>query len=359
MNIGILGPPQSGKTTTFHLLTGTDADPAAAFKREVQQAMTSVPDARVDKLSELSSSKKSIYVTVEYVDTPGIEQGGGKSDWFASAIEGGVKNADALLIIVRAFGADTALKALDPVRDILAVQDELILADMVVLENKLKRLEKQHRVKTATADEKHEADLLHKAMELLQEGKPLRLLDLDHNEKKLLRGFQFMSEKPLLAVVNAGESALAAVTTSLSAMNEQLASQKIHAIALSAQVEAEIAAMEAEEQAAFMADLGVTELARDRVLQASFYLLGLQSFLTTGDKESRAWPIHKGDSALDAAAVIHSDLAKGFIRAEVVHYDDFVREHGYPGCRAKGLVRLEGKEYKVKDGDILVIRHSS
>lgn len=359
MNIGIIGPPQSGKTTTFHLLTGTAADPAAAFKREVQHAVTSVPDTRVDTLSDLSQSKKSIYVTVEYVDTPGIEQGGGKSDWFATAIEGGVKNADALLMVVRAFGADTAGKSLDPVRDLLSVQDELILADMVVLENKLNRLEKQRRVKAPSADEKHESDVLHKGMELLQSGKPLRLLELDEHERKLLRGFQFLSEKPLLAIVNSAENTLSTVSASLQAMNQELAAQRIHAIALSAQVEAEIAAMDEQEQAAFMADLGVSELARDRVLRASFDLLGLQSFLTTGDKESRAWPIHKGDTALDAAAVIHSDLAKGFIRAEVVHFDDFVRERGYAGCRAKGLVRLEGKEYKVKDGDILVIRHSS
>ncbi|MBI5059433.1 redox-regulated ATPase YchF [candidate division KSB1 bacterium] len=358
MNIGIIGPPQSGKTTTFHLLTGTAHDPAASFKREVQHAVTDVPDRRVDKLSEMSQSKKTVYVTVEYVDTPGIEHGGSKTEWFAAAIEGGVKNSDALLTVVRAFGEDSAARELNPQRDILAIQDELVFADLVVLENKLSRLEKQRRVKAATPDEKHEAELLHRGLELLQTGQPLRLLTLDAHDKKALRGYQFLSEKPLLAIVNAADDRLQQINSSLAALNGALAAHGIQAIALSALVEAEIAGLDSESQAAFMSDLGVEELARDRVLRASYALLGLQSFLTTGDKESRGWSIHKGDSALDAAGVIHTDLAKGFIRAEVVNYDDFVREGGYAGCRAKGLVRLEGKEYPIKDGDILVIRHS-
>ncbi len=358
MNIGIIGPPQSGKTVTYHLLAGTAPDPNAAFKQEIQRASTHVPDPRVDKLSEMSASKKTIYVTVEYVDTPGIEQGGGKTEWFASAIEHGVKTADALLVVVRAFGADSAAKDLNPLRDILSVQDELVFSDLVILESKLTRLEKQRRVKTPTGEEKHEVELLQRANEQLQAGKPLRSIDLNAAEKKLLRGYQFLSEKPLLAVVNCEESTLGSTTSTMDKLNADLKVHRIEAIALSAKVEGEIAALEGEEQAMFMNDLGVTELARDRVLRASYHLLGLQSFLTTGDKESRAWTIHKGDTAVEAAGVIHSDLAKGFIRAEVVHYDDFVRENGYPGCKAKGLLRLEGKEYVVKDGDILVIRHS-
>jgi ribosome-binding ATPase len=359
MNIGLIGPSRSGKTTTFHLLTGTAPDPAAAFKHEVQHGVTHVPDPRIDKLSEMSHSKKSIFVTVEYVDTPALDAGASKSDWFSAAMDGGIKTTDALLLVVRAFGADEMVQGLNPLRDITAVQDELVLADLIILEKRLERLQKQRRVKAASPEEAAEMSLLERAAEHLNAGLPLRTLVLESNEKKLLRGFQFLSEKPLLAVVNTSDDALAGIASTLTELNAKLAALQIEAIALSAATEGEIARLPDEDQAAFMSDIGVTELARDRVLRASFDLLGLQSFLTTGDKESRAWPIHKGDTALDAAAVIHTDLAKGFIRAEVVHYDDFVRENGYPGCKAKGLVRLEGKEYPVKDGDILVIRHSS
>jgi ribosome-binding ATPase len=358
MNIGLIGPARSGKTTTFHLLTGTQPDPHAAYKKEVQLGMSHVPDARVDKLSLMSQSKKSVFVTVEYVDTPAMEAGASKSDWFAAALEGGIKTTDALLLVARAFGAEEVAGGIDPQRDILAVQDELVLADLIILEKRLERLQKQRRVKAPSHDEAAELDLLTRALAHLNSGAPLRTLVLEHNEKKMLRGFQFLSEKPLLAVVNAADDNLGGIAGTLSELNTALAAQQIHAIALSAQLEGEIANLPPDERAAFMSDIGVTELARDRVLRASFDLLGLQSFLTTGEKESRAWPIHKGDTALDAAAVIHTDLATHFIRAEVVHYDDFVREGGYPGCKTKGLLRLEGKEYPVKDGDILVIRHS-
>jgi ribosome-binding ATPase len=358
MNIGLIGLPQSGKTTIFHLLTGTDPDPSATFKREVLHGVTHVPDPRVDKLAEMSHSKKVVYVTVEYADTPGLEAGASKSDWFSGAIAAGLKTSDALVLVVRVFGEDLVYEGFNPFRDISSVQDELILADLVVLENKLERLNKQRRVKLPTPDEKFEVDLLVRGKEHLESGLPLRTMPMDEHEKKALRGYQFLSEKPMLAVLNSADDTLIEVTAKLNELNARLQPHHVSAIALSAKLEGEIANLEGEEQKVFMADLGVSELARDRVLRASFHLLGLQSFLTTGDKESRAWQIHKGGNWLDAAAGIHTDLAHAFIRAEVVHYDDFVREGGYPGCKAKGLVRLEGKEYPVKDGDILVIRHS-
>jgi ribosome-binding ATPase len=357
MNIGIIGPPRSGKTTVFHLLSGTVNDPNAAFKHEALRAVTHVPDARVEKLAEMSSSRKKDYVTVEYVDTPGIEEGSSKHDWFEGQVMGELKNSDALLLVVRDFGADE-VKELNPARDIRSVQDELILADFVVLEKRLEKLQRQRRVKTATHEEMHEQGVLERGHAVLDAGKPLRSLQLDPVDKKMLRGFQFLSEKPLLAIVNVSDDKLESSAAEIEKLNKELAESGIHAIALSAQLEGEIALLEGEERDEFMKDLGITEAARERVLRASFELLGMHSFLTTGDKESRAWPIMQNATAVEAAGVIHTDLAHGFIRAEVVHYDDFVREGGYAGCRAKGLVRLEGKEYVVKDGDILVIRHS-
>lgn len=359
MNIGLIGKSRSGKTTAFHLLTGTAPDPHVAHKHEVQLGVTLVPDPRVDTLAKISASRKKTYVTIEYVDTPAFDAGAAKSDWFASALEGGVKNSEALLLVARAFGADELGEPLDPLRDIMAVQDELVLSDMLILEKRMDRLARQRKVKTFTGDEQMEMGILERANEFLSSGKPLRTLALDPSEKKTMRGFQFLSEKPLLAVVNAAEDELTKWTAETEKLNARLKPHGIRAVALSAALEGEIARLDPAERAAFMSDLGVTELARDRILQASFDMLGLFSFLTTGEKESRAWPLRKGETALDAAASIHTDLARGFIRAEVVAFDDFVREGGYPGCKAKGLLRLEGKEYPVKDGDILLIRHSS
>jgi GTP-binding protein YchF len=358
MNIGLIGPARSGKTTTFHLLTGAPLRAHEEFKREVHHGVTHVPDPRVDKLAEISRSKKITYVTVEYVDTPPLEAGGAKSGWLAAALEGGIKITDALLLVARAFGQEESPVPLDPLRDILMVQEELILADLIVLEKRMDRLEKQHRVKPLTTEEKSEIEILARGSKHLSAGLPLRTMDLEAAEKRMLRGFQFLSEKPLLALINTSEDLLPHVEGTLHELNDRLRPHRLNAIALSAKLEAEIAALPSDDRAAFMSDIGVSEPARERVLQASFGLLGLLSFLTTNEKESRAWPMEKGGTAFDAAGIVHTDLARGFIRAEVVSYDEFVREGGYPGCKAKGILRLEGKEYVVKEGDILLIRHS-
>ncbi|MBU0507342.1 DUF933 domain-containing protein [bacterium] len=358
MKIGLIGKSRSGKTTTFHLLTGTEPDPAATFKHEVQQGVTHVPDERVDKVADITGSHKRTCVTVEYVDAPAFDAGAAKSDWFTAALDGGVKYTDALLIVARAFGADEISEPLDPLRDVLAVQDELILSDLIILEKRLERLERQRKVKVLTTEDQLEVGLLQRANEQLAAGTPLRKMVLDPFEKKRLRGFQFLSEKPALAVINAAENALPEAEASLADLHSKLNPHQITAIALSANLEGEIARLEPEARAVFMEDIGVTELARERVLKASFGMMDLITFLTTNDKENRAWPLRNGETALDAAAAVHTDLARGFIRAEVVHFDDFTREGGYSHCKAKGLLRLEGKEYPVKDGDILLIRHS-
>ncbi|MCL4306576.1 YchF family ATPase [bacterium] len=358
MNIGIIGAPQSGKTTVFHLLTGTEPDPNALHKRETLRAVTQVPDARVDKLAEMSESRKVIYTTVEYLDTPGLEEGASKQSWFEGVFSGELKNADALALVVRGFELAGALESADPPRDIRRIQDELIFSDLIVIEKRHEKLQKQVRVKSPTAQETMELEVLERAKAQLEAGRPLRVLELGVHEKKALRGFQLLSEKPMLVVLNLSEGDLSNADALAAKLSGTFAHDGMAVIGLSASIEGEIARLDAEERAVFMSDLGITTSARDRIIQASYKLLGLQSFLTTGDKETRAWPIHIGETAVEAAGVIHSDLAKGFIRAEVVHYDDFVRESGYAGCRTKGLIRLEGKEYVVKDGDILVIRHS-
>jgi GTP-binding protein YchF len=353
MNIGIIGPPLSGKTTTFHLLTATLPDPSAAFKREVQTGVTHVPDARVVKLAEISHSKKIIYTTVEYVDTPGIEAGASKTDWFAAALSGGVKNSDALLLVVRAFGADQLSAGADPERDIRAVQDELILADLVVLDNRLERMRKQRRVKAISPQETAEMELLERGKLCLESGMPLRMMNLLPPESKMLRGFQFLSAKPMLVVVNVGEGEVASAKADDFGLS---AESGLPGVVVSAPIELEISRLSADEQKEFLSDLGLAEPSLDRVIRASYGLLGVISFFTVGEDEVRAWTIRRGTVAREAAGAIHSDIERGFIRAEVVRWDDLLRHQTMAHCRDKALLKLEGKEYVVADGDVVHFR---
>lgn len=357
MNFGIIGLPRSGKTTTFHLLTGTEADPSGDYKREVIRMVTHVPDDRVDRLAGITGSKNKAYITVEYVDTPGLEQGSSKTDWFSSAIVGGLKNSDALLHVVGCFeteGCDIS----GLLKGIRQVEDELMLADLVITEKRQDKLARQRKVKKLSPEEQIESDLLESGRVHLEEGRPLRTLPLDEAGKKLFRGFQFLSEKPVLAVINISEAFLQKAANAIDELNTALSDSGIRAMVLSAVLEGEIAALEEEEREAFLKDLGVTELARDRVIRAGFEQMDLLTFLTTNEKESHAWPLRKGGTAQEAAGVIHTDMAKGFIRAEVVSFEEFVAEGGYAGCRSKGILRSEGRGYEVKDGDVLLIRHS-
>jgi GTP-binding protein YchF len=358
MNIGLMGLPKSGKTTTFHLLTGTKPDPAHAFRREAMRAVAEIPDERVEKIAALTGSAKMVHTTVEYCDTPPVEAGSAKAEWFTSQIAAHLKLSDALIQVVRAFGVGEMEEETDILRDIRRIEDELIFADLVVLDGREKRLEKTARVKPLTAEDKHELALLEQGRAILEEGKPLRLLALSDEDKKRLRGFQFLSEKPLLVLVNAEEKEFAQIQSALPGLETQLSEQSTKILAFCATLEQEIAELAGDEQVAFLADMGLSEPAVRRVLRASFDLLGLLSFFTANEKETHAWTLRHGQTALEAAATVHTDFGQRFIRAEVVPFEEFVAHGGYADCRHKGLVRLEGKEYLVKDGDILLIRHN-
>lgn len=358
MNIGLIGLPQCGKTTTFHLLTGTKHDPSQAFHREVTRAVATIPDERVEKIAAINGSAKAVHTIVEYCDTPPVETGSAKAEWFSTQIVAHLKLSDALIQVVRAFGADEMDEGIDVLRDVHAVEDELILADLVVLEGRHHRLQKSARVKPLSAEEKHELTLLEQGRAILEDGRPLRTLELSSEDKKRLRGFQFLSEKPLLVLVNADENEFPRVQAALPDIEKTLAEKSLKILGSCAEFERQIAELPQEEQAVFLADMGVSEPAVRRVLHASFDLLGLVSFFTSNEKETHAWTLRRGQTALEAAATVHTDLAQRFIRAEVVSFDDFAANGGYPGCRHKGLLRLEGKEYMVKDGDILLIRHN-
>jgi GTP-binding protein YchF len=354
MKIGLVGLPKSGKTTVFNLLTGSSVATSRydAGRAELHTGVARVPDPRVDRLSALFKPKKTTYATFEVVDLAGIEKGE------RGALEAKeFRNADALLHVVRAF-PDEARGAADPRRDILDLELELILADLEVVDRRLERLAVSIKKQRKEA-EVREHELLARLKSELEAETPLRAAALTVEEARLLRGFTFLSQKPILHLVNVEESAIGDGAKAIEhyGLADVAGRAQTRVAWVSAVIEAEIARLEGEEQQAFLADLGLTEPAINRVLRECFALLGLISFFTTGEDEVRAWPIPAGTRAQDAAGAVHSDIARGFIRAEVNGYDELIAVEGsFADLRAKGQLRLEGKDYVVLDGEICHFR---
>jgi GTP-binding protein YchF len=363
LRAALIGFGSTGKTTLFQLMTTARASPG---KGDVAIGISKVPDARLDRLTAMYNPKKRVPATVEFSDLAAAAQAGG-----AKALVDVVayKNADALVHVVRAF-EDPAVAhpsgSVDPARDAQAMEDELILADLGVAERRLERLEKDLK-KSRTAELERERDVLTLCKSALEEGRPLRALELKGEDLKRLRGFQFLSAKPLLVVINLDEAALTkgGAATDVDRISQTtglkpfLTRAGTAAAAVCAKIELEIAQLEAADAAAFLADLGLAESGLDRVIRASYDLLGYISFFTVGEDECRAWSIPRGTPAQLAAGEIHSDIARGFIRAEVVGYDALVGRGSMAACRDHGEVRLEGKEYIVQDGDIINFRFAT
>jgi len=354
MKIGLVGLPKSGKTTLFNLLTGSRVSTARhdTGRAEMHAGVARVPDPRVDRLSALFSPRKTTYATFEVVDLAGIARGE------RAALEArDFRNADALLHVVRAF-TDVTLGAPEPRRDVEDLETELILSDLEIVERRLERLEASIR-KRRTDAEVREQEILVRLRGALESETPLRAVELSAEEAKVVRGFMFLSQKPILHCLNldekqVAEGARAAETFGLASLGDRPHTRVAWA---SAVIEAEVAELAGEEQQAFLADLGLAEPALNRLLRECYALLGLVSFFTTGDDEVRAWPIVRGTRAQEAAGAIHSDIARGFIRAEVTTYDDLVAAGGsFADVRARGQLRLEGKDYVVQDGDICHFR---
>jgi hypothetical protein len=307
--------------------------------------------------------KKRVPATVEFTDMAAPAKSGAQ----ALVDVAGYKNADALVHVVRAF-RDPAVAhpsgSVDPARDAQAMEDELILADLGVAERRLERIEKDLK-KGKSAELEKERDLVQRCRQALEDGKPLRTLELTGDDIKRLRGFQFLSAKPLLLVINLDEADVPAVGASVERAAEKtgltafLAHAATRAVALCATIELEISQLEGADAAAFLADLGLSESGLDRVIRASYDLLGYMSFFTVGEDECRAWSIARGTPAQAAAGEIHSDIQRGFIRAEVVAYDPLIARGSMAACRDHGEVRLEGKEYVVQDGDIINFRFAT
>ncbi len=343
MKAGLVGYAQSGKTTLFNALTGLHKG-GGAGRAQVNLGAIKVPDPRIDRLSAMFHPKKTTFAEMHFVDVPGPAGKGTGLDAEALRALAGV---DAFCLVVRGFAAADGTPA-DPARELRDFDAELVLHDLDLVEKRLDRLRKEQHKGTG---EFHELERLHAQ---LDDGKPLRAMRWSDAEEKELVHFAFLSRRPLLAVVNVAEDAAAAPPPGdVEAAARERGSE---VLSLCAAVEAEIAELAPAEQPEFLASLGLAEPAQARFIRAAYHLLDLVSFFTVGEDEVRAWPIRRGDRAPRAAGRIHSDLERGFIRAEVVHYDDFVALGSESRARHEGKLRLEGKEYVVQDGDILNIR---
>ena len=354
MKIGLIGLPKSGKTTLFNLLTGSQVATARydSGRAELHTGVARVRDPRVDRLTALFKPRKTTYATFEVVDLAGIERGER-----AGLDTKDFRNADALLHVVRAF-ADDALGAPAPKRDIGDLETELILADLEVVERRLERLEASIKKQRKEAELK-EQGILDRLQKELEGETPLRAVALTPDEAGAIRGFTFLSQKPILHCLNLDEKALDDGPRAVEQFGLEAVAQRTRTRIgwVSAVIEAEVAQLDGEEQRAFLADLGLKEPAIHRVLSDCYALLGLVSFFTVGEDEVRAWPIPEGTRAQDAAGTVHSDISRGFIRAEVNSYDDLVGVDGsFADLRARGQLRLEGKDYVVRDGEICHFR---
>jgi GTP-binding protein YchF len=354
MKIGLIGLPKSGKTTLFNLLTGQSIATSRydIGRAELHTGVARVPDERVDRLHELFKPRKTTYATFEVVDLAGIARGER-----ASLDTKEFRNADALVHVVRGF-ADDALGAPDPRRDIVDLEMELVLSDLEVVERRLERLEVSIKKQRKDAEVK-EREILARLETALEQETPLRAVELTADEVKLVRGFTFLSQKPIFHVVNLEEKAIADGERVVErfALAEVAAHARTRVGWVSAVIETEIARLEGAEQQAFLHDLGLAEPAIRRVLRECYALLGLVSFFTCGEDEVRAWPVPGGTRAQDAAGTVHSDIARGFIRAEVNRYEDLVAVDGsFADLKARGQLRLEGKDYIVQDGDVCHFR---
>ena len=357
MKTAIIGLPMVGKTSLFTILTGVH-EATRVGSMEARVGMTKVPDARLDALAKLFDPPKITHATVEYLDFPSISKEALRDPSYLASL----RVADALAHVLRVFESDTVPHekgSVDPLRDFEDVETELILSDLVVVEKRMERLDKD-RKKIKNPELDREFELLEKCKAALEANQPLRQMELDSDDEKRLRGFQFLSQKPMLYVLNLGESDAGKLHDREKEYREGPLAGRKHtaASAVCGKVEAELSELPREEQRDYLASYGLLESGLERLISATYALLGLMSFLTAGEDECRAWTIPIHTPAVKAAGAIHSDFEKKFIRAEVVNWKALVDHGGYPGAREKGLLRLEGKEYIVKDGDVLVIRHS-
>jgi hypothetical protein len=351
MRIGLFGFPMTGKSTLFRLLTGADVQ-AHAARGEAQVGVSKVPDPRLQRLAEMYKPRKVVPATIEYLDLAGVEKGSAAK---ALPLEQ-LRVTDALAHVVRAFRDDTVPHgegSIDPARDAATMETELILADHSIAERRIEKLALQVK-KTRRDEDKEELELIRKVLSQLEQDIPLRNVDFTERERYRLRGFTLLSLKPLLIVVNADEADASRLHEGPAGFGlDSFASRPATGVVvLSGKIEEEISQLDPDDAAAFRSELGIQEPALDRMIRGSYDLLGKISFFTVGEDECRAWTIDRATPARRAAGSIHSDIEKGFIRAEVVAYEELMDAGSWNTARERGTLRLEGKEYPIKDGDI-------
>lgn len=361
MQIGIVGLPFSGKSTLFQAITRIHLDPSSLKKAEPHLATIKVPDARLDTLSALFKPQKTTQAMIELIDVVGLKKGESGSTQFTTNFLTSVKMNDALVQVVRQFTNDAVPHpegSLDAIRDIATFETEFIISDMGIIETRLEKIKKQLQ-KSQDDTMKRELPILEKCNQFLQAEKPLREVDLTKEEILLLRTYQLLTIKPMLIALNCDETGQKAAEDLVSRVTESKGGKNTRVVSFFGKIDLEMSELPDDEASAFMAEYGIHESALATLIREAYALLGLQSFFTVGEDECRAWTIRRGMTAQEAAGVIHSDFVNKFIRAEVVHYDHFMA-HGGSFSKAKeaGQWRLEGKEYVVKDGDIMSIRHS-
>lgn len=350
MKVGLVGFAGSGKTTVFNTLTGLSAEVGSYGAREkANVGVIKVPDSRVDRLSELFKPKKQTYAEISFVDVAGpqAEDNSRAASGLDAKLVQHMREVDALVHIVRAFENQMLPQKPEPARDVRAFDDELMLTDLVQIESRLARLKKEK-------DSARESELMERLKAALEGEHPLRDVELSHEELGTIAGFRFLSLKPLLLLLNESEEAVARGVPD--ELRDLARSKQLDVIAMSGKVEMEIAQLEPQEQREFLQDLGIVEPARDRFIRAAYALLDLISFLTAGEDECRAWSIKRGTNAHKAAGAIHSDIERGFIKAEVIRFEDLAELGSEARCREHGKLRLEGKDYLVQDGDVIHFR---
>ncbi len=357
MKIAIIGLSNSGKTTVFNALTGMNIEATvyATVSGEPNIGVVKVPDPRIDTLSDMFKPKKTTNATIEYIDYIGLTKGDLKQNRKVFDL---IKDVEAIVHVVRAFDDESVthpLGNIDAARDVDTLELELVFGDLDLVEKRLERMEEAQKKRGKKPDES-EKKLLLKCKESLMKETALRDVEFTDEELKAMRALQFMSTIPKVIVLNIGEKDLGSESAGnlVSALQEH--HQSIPVLSLCGKVEMEIAQLSPEEKGLFLDDLGIKEPASNKLINACYQMLGLISFLTVGEDEVRAWTISKGTDAVTAAGKVHSDIARGFIRAEVISYNDFISSGTMQTAKEKGLLRLEGKTYEVKDGDIINFR---
>jgi hypothetical protein len=356
MKLGIIGLPQSGKTTIFNALTRGNQPTGAAVRRmEVHTAVVDVPDERVDRLSGMFNPKKTIYAKVTYADIAGLGAAADKGE-ISGQLLNQLTQMDGLIHVVRCFenlSVPHIHESVDPLRDIQLMDEEFLLNDQIMVERKMEKLSEEQKrfMGRDKAVVEREATLFSKLQEALNSSTPLRNLEMTEDEEKQMQGFGFLSRKPILILLNLGDGQ--------EAPKVNYPHRRSKVVDLQGRLEMDLAQLPVEDAEVFMEEYGITELGLSRLISESYDLLGLQSFFTVGEDEVRAWTVKRGAFAPEAAGVVHSDMEKGFIRAEVISYKDMIETGSLAEARNKGKLRLEGKQYTVLDGDILSIRFTS